>query len=155
MKKLVFPVLGALLVVGIWVFQQYFNDTGDMSDEGVGRNVGASSETSKKRLAPAETEALVVDGIRYEAPKWGKSLGLGQNGGHLRAVDESTGNELWVLEVYEIVYDGDMEDDKLDRFITTISLSGQGRLRINSERCGVYLVDRVTQKVTVERHPPC
>lgn len=124
-------------------------------DDQVADSRGEPEQTSKKRLAPPKAEPVVVDGIRYEAPVWGKTLGLGQNGGHLRAIDVATGDELWVLVVYEIFYDGDMEDDKQDRFITNIRDIGNRRLRIESERCGVYTVDTVSRSVTVERRPPC
>lgn len=149
MNKLILLMLGILLVIGLWANLPSIDAVDDISNKDVSLNM------SKKRAAQSKTQALVLDGVSYEAPKWGKSLGFGQNGGHLRAVDKLTGDELWVLEVYEIIYDGYMEDDKLDRFITKISFAGQGRLRINSERCGVYLVDIATQKVSVEHPPPC
>lgn len=124
-------------------------------DEPVAAASEPRAETSKKRRAPPRAEPIVVDGVRYDAPLWGKTLGLGQNGGHLRATDATTGEELWILVVYEIAYDGDKEDDKFDRFITRIRDIGRGQLRIDSEGCGAYRVDTESRKVTVLREPPC
>ena len=153
MNKTNFLVSIILCMVFILFLQHNFY-ADDIHNAGDTNNNG-SSEISKKRIAPIETKSLVVDGIRYDAPKWGKSLGFEQNGGHLRAVEVSTNNELWILEVYKITYDGDIEDDKLDRFITMISLEKDGVLRINSERCAVYLVDLATREISIESPPPC
>lgn len=88
-------------------------------------------------------------GVRYEAVRGGKARGLGQNGGLIAAVDEQSGQELWVLKVYDVHYDGDMEADKQDVFITGLSLSWFGnRLKVTNERGQRFEVNLDTREVT-------
>ncbi len=113
------------------------------------RAAAASGGKSKKRAGPAPVAPVVVDGVRYEALQWGKARGLDQNGGYIAAVDERTGKELWILKVYDVVYDGDKEDDKQDLFITSISRThALGGLIVEDERGRRYLVDLATRRVT-------
>jgi hypothetical protein len=126
--------------------------TTENEDSGAGM---AENGKSKRRAPPPEVKPVVIAGVRYESLPWGKSRGLGQNGGYLRAVDVDSGEELWILEVYDVSYDGDMEDDKQDRFITKIRKYGKNRLKIYSERCGIYAVNTESRDVTTMREPPC
>lgn len=102
----------------------------------------------KKRSGPEPVEPVSQAGIRYEAIHWGKGRGLGQNGGYIAAIDEASGQELWILKVYEVNYDSDMEDDKLDVFITCLSLDDAGHLTAENERGGRYSVDLQNRQVS-------
>lgn len=103
----------------------------------------------KKRSGPEPVDPVSHAGIRYEAVHWGKGRGLEQNGGYVAAIDEATGNELWLLRVYEVNYDSDMEDDKLDVFITQLSINpGEQRLMVENERGGRYGIDLRNRQVT-------
>lgn len=95
----------------------------------------------KERSEVPEPSPLTLDGVRYEAVPWGKARGLGQNGGYIGAYEAASGRELWLLKVYDIVYDGDREEDKQDLFIESLEQAGAARLRVTDERGGVYLVD--------------
>lgn len=97
--------------------------------------------TEKERSEVPEPAAVVEGGVRYEALPWGKARGLGQNGGYIAAYDTRTEDELWLLKVYTVVYDGEREDDKQDLFIEDLTLEAPGRLRVTDERGGVHHVD--------------
>ena len=100
---------------------------------------------------PDPVDPVRSGGIRYEAMQWGKARGLGQNGGYVAAIDEKTGEELWLLKVYDVSYDGDMEGDKQDVFVTGLSLLPAAHaLLIENERGARYRLDLRTRKVTPE-----
>jgi len=93
---------------------------------------------SKKRRGPAAVEPVSKDGLKYVVVPWGKTRGLPQNGGYIAAVDEATGREVWLLRVYNVEYDSNMEKDKQDVFITHMRLEkNTDRLLIEDEmgRC--------------------
>lgn len=98
---------------------------------------------------PIMVEPVVYGDIRYEALHWGKERDLGQNGGFVVAIDMNTGEELWVVRVYEIVY-GDKSPQKYDRFITELSLIEKGdALSVTDQSGAVYRLDLATRAVTV------
>ena len=73
---------------------------------------------------------------------WGKARGLDQNGGYVAAINEKTGEELWLVKVYDVTYDGDMEPDKQDVFVTSITLDrASRRLTVENEAGERYAVD--------------
>lgn len=103
----------------------------------------------KKRAGPEKVHPVIIDGVRYEAIHWGKARGLEQNGGYIAAIDDLSGKELWILKVYNVNYDSDMEADKLDIFITRISKDRKAHhLKIENERDGRYVVDLRTRLVS-------
>ena len=105
----------------------------------------------KKRLAPEAVEAVSLEGRRYEALHFGKARGLGQNGGHVRAIDESTGRELWVQRIYPVRYDRRLEADKQDVFITGLTLLlAERTLLIVNERGARYRLNLRTRQVQPE-----
>ena len=107
-----------------------------------------AEERSKERAEVPEPEPVSLAGMRYEAIPWGKARGLSQNGGYLAAMDEYSGEEIWLLKVYDVSYDRDMEGDKLDVFISQITRHGDHELRVENERGEVYLVDVETKSVS-------
>ena len=100
-----------------------------------------SDRIEKERSEIPEPAPGGVGGIRYEALPWGKARGLGQNGGYLAAIDVASGRESWLLKVYDVVYDGEREDDKQDLFIEDLTLEASGLLRVTDERGGLYRGD--------------
>jgi hypothetical protein len=102
---------------------------------------------AKKRSGPDPVDPVRSGGIRYEAVPWGKARGLDQNGGYVAAIEEKSGKELWLLKVYDVSYDGDMEADKQDVFITSLEID-QGRLTVESESGDRYAVDLQSRTVT-------
>jgi hypothetical protein len=95
-----------------------------------------------KRVGPPEVPPVTIGNVRYEAIHWGKSRGLGQNGGYIAAFEAETDRELWTLKIYDIVYDPKMEEDVQDVFIETISESPRNKtLKIVDENGRKYRVD--------------
>ena len=109
-----------------------------------------SDAVEKERSEIPQPPAVTIRGLRFEAVPWGKARGLNQNGGLVAAVDVATGKELWLLKVYTVTYDNDMEDDKQDLFIADIAHEGGDLLRITDERRRVYFVD-VARRTVADR----
>ena len=101
------------------------------------------------RAGVKQAEPVVLKGVRYEVVRGGRGRGLGQNGGLIAAIQQDTGEELWVLKVYEVAYDGKMEDDKQDVLITGLTASRwRNCLSLKNERGERYEVDLDTRQVT-------
>lgn len=108
----------------------------------------------KKRKGTKPVDTVSYNGIRYEALQWGKAIDLEQNGGYIVAYNEANDEKLWTLKVYDVYYDGDMEDDKQDVFITniTIGLFNKNILKIKNEkgkRFVVNLADKTVRPHTI------
>lgn len=117
----------------------------------VGSTDVLSAETiAKKRLGPAKVEPVTIDGVRYEAIQWGKARDLDQNGGYIGAYDQNTGKELWLLKIYDVSYEGDIEDDKQDIFITRLRQKCGRYLVIENEKGQRFIVDLKTRSVESE-----
>ncbi|MBI3229629.1 MAG: hypothetical protein HYZ45_05440 [Burkholderiales bacterium] len=82
---------------------------------------------SPKRVGPEVVTPLIIDGIRLEAVNAGRARGLSQNGGYLEAFDVASGKTLWLLQVYQIKYDQEMEEDVQDRFISKLVWQAQNK----------------------------
>ncbi|MES9899875.1 MAG: hypothetical protein ABW148_12735 [Sedimenticola sp.] len=121
------------------------------AEETIATGEASHTETapSKKRAGgPIEVAPVHHNGVRYSALHWGKVRDLGQNGGYIAASDAQTNEELWTLKVYDVHYDGDMENDKQDIFITRISLAEDGtQLIIEDEHGRNFFVDLTTREV--------
>ena len=102
----------------------------------------------KERSEIPEPAPLTVGNVRYEAVPFGRARGLPHNGGYVAAIDTASGRELWLLEIYNIVYDNEREQDKQDVFIEELALDAAGRLRVNDERGGIYFVDLKTRQIS-------
>jgi hypothetical protein len=103
----------------------------------------------KKRSAPEPVEPVYLGNMRYEALHWGKERGLGQNGGFVVAFDQSTGAEQWIVRLYEIRYDPNMEADKQDIFLTALTADKPGsRLLAEDEHGRRFALNVFSRKVT-------
>ncbi len=100
-----------------------------------------------KRVAPPKVKPVSVGKLRIEAVHWGRSRGLGQNGGFIAATDTETGKEVWLLKIYDIAYDPQLEEDVQDVFIEKIR-SYNGRLDITDEHSRHYTVDLASRTVS-------
>lgn len=109
-----------------------------------------AGEMSKKRAGPAAVAPVTIGQVRYEALPWSRMRELDQNGGYIAAIDENSGQELWILKVYDVRYDGDMEDDKQDLFITRIEPKDSRTLLIENENGERFIVDLPTRIVKPE-----
>lgn len=106
---------------------------------------------AKERAEPPTPEPVEIDGVTYAALLWGKERGLGQNGGLIVATDSISGEELWVLKVYDVSYERDIEPDKQDVFIETMRAEA-GALLIENEKGRVFRVSLADRSVTEVLH---
>lgn len=103
----------------------------------------------RERAAPEPVPPVVHRGIRYEVIHWGKARGLGQNGGYVAAIDANSGKELWLVQVYAIDYGADREADRLDVFITALSLAEDGKhLLVADENGRHFSIDLASHAVS-------
>ena len=94
-----------------------------------------SEARSRKRSAPLKVEPVEHRGVRYAVVRGAKGRGLPQNGGYIEATELASGRSLWLVKVYEVVYDSAIEDDKRDVYISRLRLdAARSRLLIENER---------------------
>lgn len=111
----------------------------------------ASGELKAKRLGPPDIDPVVIGKVRYEVIHWGKERGLKQNGGYIAAFDTSNGKELWILKVYDITYNPNLEGDVQDVFIVSMSKGFfSGKLHIKDEKGRRFVIDPDTRSVEQE-----
>ncbi len=103
---------------------------------------------AQKRVAPPDVPPVTVGTLSIEALPWGRERGLGQNGGYVAAIDPATGAELWTLKIYDVPYDGIMEEDVQDVFIASMRALGEGRVEIVDEDGRRYVLDVAARRVT-------
>ena len=100
----------------------------------------AGSGALAKRMAPADVAPLKLDGVTYRAPH--------EHMGCIEALDDKTGNRLWLKQVYVVKYDPDLEKDVQDCFINALKAEG-GKLVAANERGGRFELDLKTLDVKV------
>ncbi len=99
-----------------------------------------------KRSAPKEITPIVHRGIKYIVPHWGASLKKKQNGGFIEAFDIKNKKRLWLLRVYKIKYDENLEKDVQDVFITEMKIKNN-KLVVRNEKNDTFIIDLKTKKV--------
>lgn len=97
-------------------------------------------DKAKKRLAPAKVSPVTAGKVRYEVIPFGIDRGFSQDSGIIRAVNVTSGAELWTLQLFEIAKDTDMEADKLEDYIVQLKMLN-GKLIANTERGKRFVVD--------------
>ncbi|MGH8666364.1 MAG: hypothetical protein ACREUX_19045 [Burkholderiales bacterium] len=111
-------------------------------------SASVSEARSRKRSAPPKVEPVEHRGVRYAVVRGAKGRGLPQNGGYIEATELASGRSLWLVKVYEVVYDRDIEDDKRDVYISRLRLdSARSRLLIENERDERFAVELDGSKV--------
>ena len=103
---------------------------------------------SQKREGPASVAPVRVGALEISALHWGFGRGLAQNGGYIVATDAASGREVWLLKVYDVVYNPLRERDVQDTFITHIQLEASGSLRVRDELGREYIVDPRSRTVS-------
>ncbi|WP_345533507.1 hypothetical protein [Viridibacterium curvum] len=76
---------------------------------------------SAKRRAPT-ARPVSHAGIRYEQMRRPMEHGFKQAGGVIAAVDEATGKQLWMVQLYEIQFDEKEERDAQEVYVASLSL---------------------------------
>lgn len=101
-----------------------------------------ADEVRKERAREPEPVFVDVGRTRYEAVHWGKAMGLGQNGGFIKASDIRSGRVLWLHRVYDVAYTDGRESDKQDVFITALALARDGRsITVHNDRRQSFIFD--------------
>jgi hypothetical protein len=109
----------------------------------------APRHPEKRRKAPDAVAPVTHDAKRYVAVHWGKARGLEQNGGFVAVIDDKTGDEISLIKIYAVTYDGDMEADKQDVLITSLSLDENAKcLIVQNEKGLKFSLDLLTHEVT-------
>lgn len=97
-----------------------------------------------KRVGPPDVPPVTIGELRFDVIHFGKTRGLGQNGGYLAATELATGKEIFVLKVYDVTYEEGLEEDVQDIFIEEMRAQGD-QLLVVDEDGGRYLVDPSTR----------
>lgn len=90
----------------------------------------------KKRRAPAHVPPVELNGVKYQAILLGTPYGYKQDGGIVIALDAKTGSLLWTQKVYGINYNDDMEGDKQDIFIKSMTPVKNGKILLITNEHG-------------------
>jgi hypothetical protein len=98
----------------------------------------AAPDPDKERAEVPEAAAVSANGVRYQAPPFARALGLPHNGGYVEAIDESTGQRRWIVEVVPPRPDAGQEQDKRDIFIVALKLSPNGEQLLVTDELGRY-----------------
>jgi hypothetical protein len=103
-------------------------------------------ESAKRRVPkPAPVSA---HGVRYEVDFSGKAEGSNQRGGVVAAVDEASGQLIWRMAVYPVVFKPAEERDAQEIFITDLALDADGRhLLVAAESRKRFVIDLATRSV--------
>jgi glucose dehydrogenase len=118
-------------------------------------DIAPAEVVSKKRAAPPRVEPVEHAGVRYSEVRGKRVPGAAHQGGAVQAVDLASGKVLWVVQVYSVAADPDMEADKGDVFITRMRLdASQQHLLIRNERGERYVLDLATHQVHREAGAP-
>lgn len=95
------------------------------------------------RGAPPRVPPVVIDGIRYSQVLSPRRVGIdAYGGGWMVAHDDRTGEQLWTLRVYEIVFNLDDEIDVQETYFERMDrVHGRRELLVRNERGDRFLVD--------------
>lgn len=92
------------------------------------------SSAHAKRLAPQPVKPVTNAGLRFDDVQWAyEHEKAKQNGGFVRVVNIRNGLPICTKQVYETKYDGQLESDIQDNFITKLAIK-KGVLIISSEK---------------------
>lgn len=102
---------------------------------------------SGSRIPAPQVLPITHNGIRYEQVRNGLLAGLDQMGGYLVAKDDTSGELLWTLKVYENPRQAGKEGDVQDIFFKAMQLQSDGTLLIENERAKRFVVDPSARSV--------
>jgi hypothetical protein len=95
---------------------------------------------------------VTLNGTRFEAVRNGRMRGFDQSGGIIAAIDEKSGKELWILQVYALTFDHAEERDTQEVFITRLRVGADAKhLEVTNERKQVFIVDLFDRSVAVAK----
>ncbi|WP_338849708.1 hypothetical protein V8J88_11675 [Massilia sp. W12] len=107
------------------------------------------TQESFKRRPPVKLNSLRANGIIYSELRNGLDRGFQQPGGIIQAIDEKSGNELWLQQVYQTAYTNE-ERDVQDVYIKKMEFGPQNNsILITTERYQKYKLDLITKSVEI------
>lgn len=107
-----------------------------------------ASPAMSKRIGPAKVASVATDAAVYSVPHF-PSGDRDQNGGYIEAHHPKTGKLLWRVQVYKTKYQGDLEQDVQDVFITSLVIEKTHNLLImRDEGSRVFVLNLKNRKVT-------
>lgn len=102
-----------------------------------------------KRKGPAPLPLVILNGVRYSEERDARARGFGQPGGVVVAVEQQSGKELWLVQVYQTTYTEE-ETDVQDVFISQMQPNADGSaLLITNERKQRFVLDLASRRVRV------
>lgn len=108
-------------------------------------------QKSGSRIPAPTVPPVSAGGVRYEQIRNGLTAGFDQMGGYLAAYDEASGQQLWTLKVYDNQRVPGKEGDVQDVFFKSMTLQADGKILIENERRGRFIVDPTTRTTTAEQ----
>ncbi|BBA32065.1 uncharacterized protein sS8_0096 [Methylocaldum marinum] len=96
------------------------------------------------RSPPPEVPPVVRGGKRYVQHIGTYDEGIGQSGGLLDIIDDSTGKRIATVKVYDNTRTPDLEGDVQDIFFESMEFDDSGKLIITDEVGRRFSVDVVT-----------
>ena len=110
-----------------------------------------ASAAMAKRAAPKDVPPIVTDKATYSVPHVRMPQFSMRNPGFVEAHHPETKKLLWRIQIYNIKYDPELEQDVQDVFIKTMSLDKKSNsLLVSDERSRTYVLNLTTKKVTRE-----
>ena len=97
-------------------------------------------------FAPEEVPVVKTDRAVISAPHFPAGYRV-QNGGFVEARDLGTNKLLWRVQVYQTVYDNELETDMQDVFIKSLSLHQNQKLLILTDEIERVFVLNLESKV--------
>ena len=88
-----------------------------------------ASVTLAKRMAPAQVEQVVCEGVEYRAPN--EKMGV------VEAWDKAAGKLLWEKQVYDVKINPNLEKDVQEVFIKKLEIAA-GKLVVTNEKNDCY-----------------
>ena len=103
---------------------------------------------SSSRIPGPTVPPVTIGKVRYEQVRNGLLEGFDQMGGYLAAFDVESGKQLWTLKVYDNKRRPDKEGDAQDVFFKSMTAQPAGKLLIENERGGRFVVDPASRSST-------
>ena len=102
----------------------------------------------QSRPPPPRVPPISHGGVRYEQVKNATGLGFDQASGYLAAIDEKSGERLWVVKVYDNQPSPELEADVQETYFKSMELRPDQRvLAITNEAGARFLIDLETRAV--------
>lgn len=104
---------------------------------------------SAKRRAPT-AQPVVHKGIRYEQLRRPMEQGFTQAGGVIAAIDEASGKQIWVTQLFKTEFDPKEERDAQEVYVSKLVLDAKsGALIATDERRRQWRIDPAAGNATL------